>query len=399
MKLYLNTNAQRGLFSTKGSPLKRYFVSLMALCIMISGCASIKTQFDTAQSEGSVAAYEKFLSKNPKGPYTTTARKALERLRFKDAIASENEEKLETLLANTKYPENDYVGEAKEVLAKLKATRLIENESMEGYHSFYSKFGDTIAAKELENSFDEFYGRFALSNNKLNNYVRYISRFPKGKFVTDARKRGEAIWWSEKSSTAGTKDYQKYLDLFPNGAHHSHVQEVLEKMMWSEAENTATDADLYLSYLERFPEGPHNSQARDCVDWSMAEKRCPEGIRSYLEMHPQGRFASRGQQILQSAEQVDDELKTRLWDGVWAQVKSALGQSTYGGQTMTVSGLISLGKTFLSYRGVVNEGGQARVLLNNHSTFEMSGTVYEYYEGDWFPVYGRIFKTKERKNQ
>ena len=359
----------------------------------------MKTQFDTAQSKGSIAAYKTFLSNNPKGRYATTAHKELERLHFKDAIASENEEKLETLLANTKYPKNDYIADAKEVLAKLKAIHLIENESMEAYQSFYSKFGDTIAAKELEDSFADFYGRFALSNNKLNDYVGYISRFPKGKFVTEARKKGEVFWWLEKSNTANMKDYQEYLDIFPNGAHRSQVREVLEKMMWSEAENTATDTDLYFSYLERFPEGPHNIAARECVDWSMAEKRGPEGIRSYLEMYPKGRFSLRGQQILQSAEQVDEGLKTRLRDAVWADVKSALGQMSYGDQTKNVRGWINSGKSSLSYRGVVNEGGQARVLLDNYSTFEMSGTVYEYYEGDWFPIYNRFFKTKSSKDQ
>ena len=323
-------------------------LGLIVLWSMISSCASVKTKFDSAASDGSVAAFKEFLDKNPSGPYTKAARKELERLQFKDATASENEESLEKLLSNPLYPENDYVEKGKEVLAKLKAARLKKNESMEGYDSFFLKFNGTIAAKELESSFDDFYGRLALSNEKLNDYLGYISRFPKGRFVADFRKRGEAIWWSEKSSTASTKDYQQYLNLFPNGIHHSYVKEVLEKMMWTEAEKTTTDVDLYSSYLEQFPEGPHNSEAKDCVDWAMAEKRGPKGIRSYMEKHPQGRFAMLGQEILQSSDKVDPKMRTRIQEAVWEQVKLALGQGQFSGQSMTITGFITSGETSLS---------------------------------------------------
>ncbi len=372
-------------------------LSIVLLTGMMFSCASVQEQYQSVQKEGSIAAYEEFVSDNPDGPYTALAKKELEKLRFEHAIASENEKELESLLENPLDPKISYVKQARETLAKIKAGYLMKNQSLHGYQNFFSKFKNTDAAKQLEDAFDSFYGKTVMMLDTLKDYTGYISRFPNGKFAAQTQKRGEQLWWIEKSDHADIKDYEQYMDLFPGGVHEPEVKEILEKMMWSDAEETAIDSDLYLSYLERFPEGAHHSQARDCVDWSMAEKKGPKGIQSYLDVHPDGRFSEHGRKIIHSASQVTDDKKEIIQEKVWDQVKSALGQGSRMRGTVLINGWISSGKTYLSYNGIVSEQGKARVLLNNHSKFEMSGIVYEYFDGDWFPVYDRIFKTKKGK--
>jgi len=355
-----------------------------------------------AQSQGTIPAYEKFLHKYPSSvTYGKDARLQLEKLRFTEAIESGDEKGLEALLERPVDPKNpfssQYLAEGKETLARIKAGRLKNSESMEGYRTFYSKFEGTTAARELEDSYEQFYGAFALSGRNLEDYAGYITRFPRGSHAAAARERGEEIWWSEKSDSAGVADYQQYLDLFPEGPHLGHVRGELERMMWAGAEDTATDSDLYLSYLERFPEGAHNLEARDCVDWAAAERKGPEAIRSYLKAHPDGRFSSRADEILRSADQVDEAMNKRIWDAVWEKVQSNLkmGGRWPGGKEYMIQGWIQAGDTFLSYSGITEEEGNYRVLLDNHSRYDMSGTVYEHYDGKWYPVYKRYFKTGE----
>lgn len=363
---------------------------LLITAAMISGCASVKSQFESAETQGSINAYEQFLEDNPTGPYSDTARRKLERLRFEDAIKSENEGTLKKLLSTVAFPDADYVKEGKEVLAKFSAKRLLENESLEGYNLFYKDYDGTDQAKSLENSFDEYYGKYALSKDSLDIYDGYITRFPNGKHANEAREKGEAIWWKEKSSTTSVKDLKQYVNLFPNGSHLSQVKEVLEKRMWKTAEQDGKDADLYLSYIEQFPEGPHNGEARDCVDWSIAERKGPKGIKTYLDLHPSGRFVSHGEQIIKSADQVDENMKNTIESAVWSQFKNSMGRH-YGGGTMTVYGSITGDGIKLSYHGVVDKNGKASLLINNYSTYKINETVYEYYDGDWYPKYDRIF--------
>ena len=378
----------------RGLPL-----ALGVFVFIISGCASVQSRFDQAQKKGTIEAYERFLQTKPKGSYAQKARVSLERLRFEKATAARDEAALERLLAKPEFPKNDWVAKARETLAEIKADRLRTNESMAGYSDFYAKFGDTDAAKGLSGAYDAFYGRFALSAPDLESSLGYLTRFPDGTHAEAVRRRAEPIWWTQNAAKADTAAYQQYLDLFPAGEHRAQVGDILEKRMWEEAEKTATDADLYLAYLERFPRGRHQASARDCVDWSMAEDKGPKGIRTYMDVHPKGKFADRGQKILKSAETVTEEMETRIWDAVWAKVKSTMrGSPGMSGESI-ITGWISAGKTYLSYRGVVKKGGQARVLLSDHSRYEMDGTVYTYVDKQWFPVYEHYFAKKKKKKQ
>ena len=170
------------------------------------------------------------------------------------------------------------------------------------------------------------------------------------------------------------------------------VQANIERMMWSKAEEKGNDADLYRAYFKRFPNALHRNEAKDCIDWAIAEQNGYKGIRAYLDKHPQGRFASRGGRILESANLVDSSLTSQLNDKACDIVKLSLG-SSYTGQASTIRGWTSTGKTFLFYRGILKEGGQTKVLLDDNSRIDMSGKIYEYREGNWFPAYDRFFIT------
>jgi len=393
----LKPNIQGNLAISNKYLLKIFFASLISVSFLISGCASVKTQYYSAKTEDTVSAYKQFLSNNPRGFYTKKAQKALDRLQFREAIKSGNTRKLEALLHDPKYPKSNYVREATEVVARQKAKQLKQNESLDGYQSFYLKYGKTLVATELEKSFDEFYGRLALSSQKLQDYIGYITRFPNGQRVTAARKRGEAIWWSTKSQSAKKNDYQQYLDLFPGGVHQSQVQKILEKIMWKEAKTTSTDIDLYLSYLDRFPQGPHSKQAKDNVDWSIAEKEGPIRIRSYLNSHQKGIFSTRARKILKTGKKSTSEtVRIAAWD----KVKSSLRQNhRYSGRSMNLWGSIRSGKTFISYKGSVKSDGKTRIIISNGSRYDYSGTIYQYYGDVWFPVYDRFFKLNKQKHK
>jgi len=392
MKLSTTTGCHLAL--SNKLPLKIFFVVVVTTSILIAGCASVKTQYYSARTEGTISAYKQFLTNNPRGLYTKKAQKSLEQLQFREAIKSGNPQKLEALINATKFPKSNHAREALEALARLKAAELKQNETLKGYQSFYSRFGKTLAASELEKSFDTFYGRLALSTNQLNDYTGYITRFPNGQLTAAARKRGEVIWWSKKSRGARKKDYQDYLDLFPGGPHQRQVKKVLEKIMWNEAKKTSTDSVLFRSYLDRFPKGAYSTQARDYLDWSIAEKEGPIGIRSYLNTHRKGQFAKRGRKILKTATKTESK---KVRDAAWVKVRTAIRQTQrYGGGSMSMWGSISSGKTHISYKGSVKSGGQSQITINNGSLFEYSGKIYKYYSGVWFPEYNRFFKAHKK---
>jgi len=371
------------------------FAVAVILTVMITGCASLQSQYQAARSENTVESYEKFLAKHPRGRYSTAIEKALDSARFKRAVKSEDAAALESLLKKPKYPKSDYVTEARETLARLKADNLRANESLNGYQVYYAEFGDTAAARDLKPAFDEFYGRHALSSNKLDVFTNYLEQFPQGRHAEDVRKIAERMWWSQRSASADLDDLRQYMDLFPKGNHVSAVGRSLENKLWAEAEDQATDVDLYLEYIQRFPDGPRNVQARDSVDWSVAEQHGIKGVRNYMDIHSRGRFASRGKGILHEAEGLDEAMQKKIWDEVWDRVKNSMSQGgRIGSGSMTVVGFMSSGKTNLSYHGVVKEGGQARVLLYNGSRIEMSDKVYELVDQSWSPVIDPFFESK-----
>lgn len=374
----------------------RNYLIVSIICTVISGCASVESQYNNAQGENTVTAYKEFLADNPRGSYAKSAKFEIDRLKFKEAISSKDIEKLEILLNSSKHPKRAHVKEAKELLAKLKADDLIKHGTLEQYRAFYAKFDDTVAAQLLKKNYDKFYGQLALSSNQLDHYLGYIKEFPKGSYTNQARKKGEIVWWSLHSSQPNIEKLKQYLDAFIDGPHRGAVNGMLELKMWAKAEKTATDAALYLSYLEYFPAGPHNTEARDCVDWSRAEKRGHKGVESYLENRSSGRFSSRAVEIIAEGKQVDQALNQRINNAAWARLD--LNKRTHRGGAYSISGSVLGPGIWLKYEGTVDAKGTARVKMVNRSKIKFSGTFYEHLDGRWSPVFKHYFKkTKTKK--
>lgn len=236
------------------------------------------------------------------------------------------------------------------------------------------------------------------STAKISDFEKYLKLFPGG------TQKAESVWWKNNSSTAEISDLRKYLELFPGGRYEQDAYKLLEKKMWIRAEDTRVRVDLYIDYLKSFPEGPHNKEARDCVDWSVSERKGPNGVKSYLARNPKGRFSETAEKIIASVNPVTPDQKEKINDAAFSHIKTYLEKSSPGWERHKSStwGMLSSGDTRLAYSGAISPVKNSKYWMNaqlsliNGSTIEYFFDVFEYYDDEWYPAFNRFFEKSEK---
>lgn len=180
------------------------------------------------------------------------------------------------------FPDSPHKAEAEEAYDWLAASATNSIEAMTEYLKKYQGAGKYAAPaiKALEELESEELWRVARSRNILSGYFQYINRFPKGKYVEEARRevrrrpKDEDDRAFEKVVEEGSPDAyieyihrpgdKKYLDQAERKLTPDNPDEVTppdEDEEWKRTERTNT----YISYRDfalAFPDSPHTEKAK-----------------------------------------------------------------------------------------------------------------------------------------
>ena len=158
-------------------------LSLIVL-ILISGCATMNSRWRDTSSVNSIAAYQDFLRRYPKGALADEARSRIEKLYFEQARAKDNISGYEDFLR--RYPKGPLSDEARSRRALLWLQRAKDTNTIEAYENFLSHYPEgplsdeaRLSLKSLKNQIKHL--RDAAKKvlpKEANVQVTSISRFP-----------------------------------------------------------------------------------------------------------------------------------------------------------------------------------------------------------------------------
>ncbi len=101
----------------------------------------------------------------------------------------------------------------------------------------------------------------ANQQNTVAAYDKYITSYPDGKYITEAKElREETFWQAAVTANSNQQNnfaaYDKYITSYPNGKYITEAKELREETFW-QAAVTANSLELFYDYYQQYPDGKH----------------------------------------------------------------------------------------------------------------------------------------------
>ena len=112
--------------------------------------------------------------------------------------------------------------------------------------------------KTLLRTLDESEWNIAVSNDTINSYNTYLTKFPQGEHSIDCKSKLEHLddlIWNEALDKLGEVSLNQYKSLFPNGRHMEECNMYLSDLPWLEvkAKQPSPTIDDYEAYMRKYP--------------------------------------------------------------------------------------------------------------------------------------------------
>jgi TonB family protein len=172
-------------------------------------------------------------------------------------------------------------------------------------------------------SAEEQYWQVVSSRNSITSYQQYLAEYPRGKYAGEANTRINGIKaeelrrqkevelgrWND-ARRANTKDsYNAYISSYPNGDYVAQARQGIRDLEIAEEKRVWDDAVIlnrksaFDSYLKAYPSGTYTAQAKakikeferseEVAKWNEADSlKTVAGYQEYLKLYPTGEFAS-----------------------------------------------------------------------------------------------------------
>src|SRR5262249_341208 len=269
------------------------------------------------------------------------------------------------------FPNGPHADEARIQLAKLDEEFWRLSKDQGRYADYLKEFpqgahaaeANNFLAAEIRKQKEEADWQSAKRENTQVTYRHYISAYPDGKYVPEARialanlerieeARREDDAWRQAVSNNSIAGYQAYLNVYPQGRYQADARRTMDELralederrenaVWDLAKNSS-GLTAYEAYLKDFPSGRYANEARAVIG---AIKQCEEQARrravedaawekakgngalqsyqEYLTAYPQGRYIESASAAIGAIRLAEAE-KRRIEeeDAAWERAKS-----------------------------------------------------------------------------
>jgi outer membrane protein assembly factor BamD (BamD/ComL family) len=197
--------------------------------ILIQACATLSTEWDTAQKTNSVKSYQAFLNKYPNSQQASDAKKEIENLGWQKVTELNHEDGYKWYLSE--YPRGKYVAAAREGLQTIMWKNAQQEDSEAEYKKYLSKYPEGKYVTAARESLQTIMWKNAQQENSEAAYEKYLDEFPQGEFAVIAKERLEAIVWNKAQQNDSVDGYSNFIRRFPDSRYIDSVQEVLKGLL------------------------------------------------------------------------------------------------------------------------------------------------------------------------
>ena len=302
---------------------------LLGLTVCATSCSSIEGAWENACKENTLSAYQEFLRGQgwPPNPFPlghdaiyphlcVHAWRRVQSMEWKLCQSSDTAEAYAHFIESN--PGCQYLGDAQvklgERLAEARAeqervawSEAKESDTYEGYCTFMSGHPQSQHVSMAGELADEALWRETAETGTYGDFEKYLNRFPQGKHANHALTEADDLLWEMTEDQKTLTALELYVDRFEKGRHAQTAAAAHEDALWDLAESSGNEISLYTYYLSRYPSAKNKSTAEDCLHWYRFERDGTEaGLRAYLGIHPEGRFASKARSYLERTEQAGE---------------------------------------------------------------------------------------------
>lgn len=127
----------------------------------------------------------------------------------------------------------------------------------------------------------------ARSQDTLEAYQRYLSQYPKGLHIREARELIDdcAFKIAQKENTEPA--YNSYITSYPQGRHIKQARELADQCAFKKAQ-TSNTLEAYEQYLTLFPDGLHKEEVKIIIQ-KLTEEKFQTSIKLLKDKDPQKR--------------------------------------------------------------------------------------------------------------
>lgn len=108
--------------------------------------------------------------------------------------------------------------------------------------------------------------------NTEQSYKEYLTNYPDGKYIQEAKQSMEQTFWTETKQENTEEAYSNFIAKYPDGFYTKEARKLLEPIYWERIKSGDTE-DGYNAYLNKFPNGQYREQANISLKLSEANLR------------------------------------------------------------------------------------------------------------------------------
>jgi hypothetical protein len=189
---------------------------VVSTIVLIAGCSTMQSRWETTESADTIVAYEEFLKEYPDGNLADRARARRKELReqrdWREAEALHTEAAYEDYIRN--YPQGRYHDDARVRLETL-APQKPKNAPVMSTEAFLKTHPRGVFVDEAREklNFEQ-----AVQVNTISAYEGFLKRYPSGKRAEDVRRRMDKLAFAEAGAEDTVPAYDGYLRRYPQGA-------------------------------------------------------------------------------------------------------------------------------------------------------------------------------------
>ena len=177
------------------------FIWIVALALLLSGCATASRDYENAKQIDTATAYQTFLVNHSQSEYADQARKALIEREWEDTKHINTIGSF-TLFLN-KYPKSEHASQAKQALKKLYWIAAEQDNTVDSYNKFLNKYPDGSGVEEALSRIRELRYADARQRRTVAAFETFFASYSEGPDVNTLRAEFPAIQAIEKSMTLG----------------------------------------------------------------------------------------------------------------------------------------------------------------------------------------------------
>jgi len=123
----------------------------------------------------------------------------------------------------------------------------------------FAAFVFVIPAMSESSAWDQ-----AIEVNTVESYNKYLTKYPEGKYLENAKTALEEIQWQNAVKADDINYYNAYIRNYPKGKHSDEAKTAIEEIQWLSATKT-DDINLYNTYIQNYPSGKYVYNARSKI--------------------------------------------------------------------------------------------------------------------------------------